>query len=123
MERADQVLAERMIDADLAANGAVHLSQQRGWPVRQRAAAPARRGRKSRGIADHAAADGDDRTAAIGARPDEGLVNARDGLEVFEALAVGNQDWLAAASDLVQARAVQSPDNRTRDDESPLPDT
>ena len=97
VKRADQVLAERVIDADLAADRAVHLRQQRRRHVRQRDAAQERRGRESRRVADHAAADGDDRAAAIGAGADQRLVDARDRLQVLVALAVGKQDRLAAA--------------------------
>ena len=60
MKRADQVLAERVVDADLAADRAVDLREQRRRHVHQRDAAQERRGGESRGVADHAAADGDD---------------------------------------------------------------
>jgi hypothetical protein len=61
VERADQVLAERMVDADLAADGAVDLRQQRRRHVHERDAAQERGGGEAGGVADDAAADGDDR--------------------------------------------------------------
>ena len=61
MEGADQVLAERMIDADLAADRAVHLRQQRRRHLDDRDAAEERRGRESGDVADHAAANRHDR--------------------------------------------------------------
>ena len=89
VEGANQVLAERVIDADLSADRAVHLREQRRRHVRQRDAAQERGRRKARGIANHAAAHGDDRAAAIGARANQRVVDARDRLQVLVALAVG----------------------------------
>ena len=76
MERADHVLAERVVDADLAADRAVHLRQQRRRHVREGDAAEIGRRCKASGVADDAAADRDDRAAAISAGADERLVDA-----------------------------------------------
>ena len=122
VKRADQVLAERVVDADLAADRAVHLREQRRRHVGERDAAQEGGGREPGRVADHAAADGDDRAAAIGAGADQRLVDARDRLQVLEALAVGQQDRLDAAERFLQPRAVQAPDDRARDDESPRAD-
>ena len=61
VERADQVLAERMVDADLAADGAVDLREQRRRHVDERDAAQVGGRGESGHVADDAAADGDDR--------------------------------------------------------------
>ena len=78
IERADQVLAERVIHADLAADGAVHLRQQRRRHVNERDAAQVRRRREAGHVADDAAAEGDQGRRAIGVRADERVVDARD---------------------------------------------
>ena len=75
MKGADQVLAERVVDADLAADRAVHLRQQRRRHVHERDAAQEGRGGKARGVADDAAADGDDGAAAIGAGANQRFVD------------------------------------------------
>ena len=67
MKGADQVLAERQVHADLAADRAVHLREKRRRDLHERDAAQERGGRKARGVADDAAADRDERAAAIGA--------------------------------------------------------
>ena len=118
MERADQVLPERMVDADLAANRAVHLRQQRRRHVGQRDAAKiSRRGEAGR-VAEDAAADGDDAGAAIGAVLDERIVDAGDGLQVLVSLAVGNEHDLGVAERLLDGPAVQLPHRRARDDDA-----
>ena len=60
VERADQVLAERVVDADLAADRAVHLRQQRRRHVHERDAAQVGRRGEAGHVADDAAAEGDD---------------------------------------------------------------
>jgi hypothetical protein len=90
--------------------------------MRQPDAAQERRSRKPRRIADHAATDGDNCAAAIGAGANERFVNARDRLEIFETLAVRNQNRLSTGCNVLKARAMQSPDNRTGDNESPFAD-
>ena len=57
---ANQVLAQRVVDADLAAHRAVHLRQKRRRDVHERDAAEKRGGREPRGVANHASADGDE---------------------------------------------------------------
>ena len=70
-ERADHVLRARQIDADLAADAAVDLGQQRRGDLEE-ADAPGVGGRDEPGqIADHAAADGDDDRLAVGAEFEE----------------------------------------------------
>ncbi len=81
-----------------------------------------RGGRKARGVADDAAADGNQRAAAVGAGADERFVDPRDRLQVLEALAVGDQDRLAAAERALHLRAVEAPDDGARHDEPARPD-
>ena len=75
MERADQVLAERVVDADLAADRAVHLRQQRRRHVHERDAAQEGGRGEAGDVADDAAADGDEGAAAVGAAADERVVD------------------------------------------------
>ena len=119
VEGADQVLAQRVVDAHLAADGAVDLREQRGRHVRQRDAAQEARRREARHVANHAAAKGDDRRRAIGVRPQERVVDPRDGRQLLEALAVGHEDRLDAAERARELRAMEPPHERARDDEAP----
>ena len=50
MECADQVLSQRVVHADLAADRAVHLRQQRRRDMHERDAAQKRGGRESRRV-------------------------------------------------------------------------
>ena len=68
MEAADQVLADRQVDAGLAADGGVHLRQQRGGDLQHRNAAHEDGGQKSAHVGDDAAAEGDDHAGAVAAR-------------------------------------------------------
>ena len=94
MERANQVLAERMIDADLAADGAVDLRKQRGRDVHEPDAAQIGGRGESDDVADHAAADRDDGDAAVGRHANQCVVDPADGLQGLGTLAVGHQDVL-----------------------------
>ena len=105
VEGADQVLAERMVDADLAADRAVHLRQQRRRHVHERDAAQVGRRGEARHVADDAAAERDERRRAIGVRADQRVVDARDGRELLVALAVGDEDRLPACRCVERARA------------------
>ena len=110
-----------MIDADLAANRAVHLREERRRHVRERDAAQVGRGRESRHVADHPAAEGNDRRCAIGVRVHERVVDARDGRHLLVALAVGHEDrlrLLLAADRACERRSVQPPHERARDHEA-----
>ncbi len=65
-ERADHVLGARQVDADLAADRAVDLREERGGHLHEGQAAGERRGDEPGQIADHAAAYRDDRRLAVG---------------------------------------------------------
>ena len=75
VEGADQILSERMIDPDLAANRRIHLGQKRGRDVHERDAAQVAGRGKSGHVADDASAECDERRLAIGVGPDERLVD------------------------------------------------
>ena len=108
-----------MVDADLAADRAVDLREQRRRHVDERDAAQVGRRREAGHVADHAAAEGDHRRRAVGAGADQRVVDAGDGRELLEPLAVGHEDRLLDRDRARQLRAVQPPDQRARDDEAP----
>ena len=83
VEGADQVLAAGMIDAGLAADGGIHLGEQRGRQLHDRDAALVGRGREARDVADHAAAEREHRPVAVDAGPDQ---RVDDGGDVAERL-------------------------------------
>ena len=83
MKGADQVLAGFEIDADFAADRAVHLRQQGGGHLHERDAAQINRGDKSGQIAHDAAAQGDDEGFAFQAVRGQLVAG---GLDHFEAL-------------------------------------
>ena len=64
VKRPDHVLAQRMIDAGLAAHGGVHLGQQGGGHLDEIDPALIDRGRKPGQVADHAATQRHDRGVA-----------------------------------------------------------
>ena len=122
MKRADQVLAELVVDADLAADRAVDLREQRRRDVGERDAAQERRRGESGRVADDAATDGDDRACAVGACANQRFVDAGDRLQVLEALAVGDEDRLRDPKGSPDLVAVEAPDRGARDDEAPSAD-
>ena len=121
VERAHEVLAERVVHAHLAADRAVHLREQRRWHVRDRDPAQVGGRREPRGIADHAAADSHDPGAAIGASRHERVVHAAGGLQRLGALTVGDEDALGARQRPRDGGAVQAPHRGAADDEDAPP--
>ena len=117
MKRADQILAEGMVHAHLAADGAVDLREQGRRHLDQLDAAQVRRGDEARHVADDAAADGDDAGAAIGLQLDERLVRARRGGELLVLLPIGKEDRFGPRHRLRQRLAVQFPHERAGDEE------
>src|SRR5262249_60297120 len=59
VERADQVLASRVVDARLAADGSIHLRQQRGGEVDDRQATQQRGRGEAAEVTDDAATERD----------------------------------------------------------------
>ena len=118
VERADQILAQRVVDADLPSHGAIHLRQKRRRHLHNRDAPQVRGGREPGDVADDAAADGDDRRGAVGRGADQRVVDAPHGPQVLVTFAVRNEDRLLAR-DAAEVLGVQAPDSRARDDEPP----
>ena len=75
MKRAEQVLAVRRVDAGLAADGGVHLRQQRRRYLHEIDAATDDRGGEAGEIADHAAAERHDQIVALDLRGDQPLAD------------------------------------------------
>jgi hypothetical protein len=73
---------------------------------------------ESSDVAYDPSANRDDGRAAVGLRPDQCVVDAAHGAEMFEAFTVGQQDRILAA-DGVKPVSVQPPEARARYDESP----
>ena len=87
MEGADQVLALGRVDAGLAADRGIHLRQQRGRHLHEAYAAAHDAGGKAGEVADDAAAQGDDDTAALQAHLQQALAQARERREALGRLA------------------------------------
>ena len=118
MERPDQVLAQGVIDADLAADRAVDLCKECRGHVNEGNPAQERRCRKSRGVAHDSASDCDDGAPSIGIGPNERLIDLRYRLQVLVALTVRKKDGLPASEGGTQLLAVKAPHDRTRHDEA-----
>ena len=70
IERADEVLAERMVDGDLAADTGIYLREEARRHLNERNAAHIARRNEARKVADHAAAKCNDRRLPIEAQLD-----------------------------------------------------
>ena len=92
MKRAEQVLALRRIDAGLAADGGIHLRQQRGRHLHEIDAAAQDRRRETGEIADHAAAERDDEIVALDLRCDQRLADLFQTRIAFRPLAFLDDD-------------------------------
>jgi len=92
IEGADEVLAFGEVDAGLAADGAINLSDERGGDVDEGDAAQVAGGDKAGDVADHSAADGDEKGAAVGAGADQSAGERFDGAEGFRAFAVVEEE-------------------------------
>ena len=71
VERADHVLAQRMVDAGLAADGRVDLREQRRRHLDERHAALIDSGCEAGDVTHDAAAEGDDHRLALGTQFEE----------------------------------------------------
>ena len=90
MEGADEVLAGRMVDRGLAADGGIHQRQQRGGNLHQADAALVGGGGKASHVANHAAAERDHRGAAVVALGDQRIEDGGAGFQGLEAFAVAD---------------------------------
>ncbi len=121
MVGANQVLACGEIDADLAADRAVDLRQQRRRHLDDRYAAQKGRRGEPGDVADNPAADGDDRCRAVRRGADQRVIDSTNGRELFEAFAIGNEDRIVGAGARTRI-AMQPPDHGVRHDEPALRD-
>ena len=120
IERADQVLAERVIDPDLAPDGAVDLCQERGRDVHQCNAAQIGGSGESGHVADDAPSEGDERGGAVGLGLDQGIVDAGDRRQLLVAFAVRHQDGFGVPKGAGDSCPMEPPNGRARDDETTL---
>ena len=96
IKRTDHVLAERMIDGGLAADRGIHLGQQRRRNLDEGHAALIAGRREASHVADHPAAESDDRAMPVEALIQQGGENFIQRLQRLVAFAVGQDDRLAA---------------------------
>ena len=92
VERTDEVFSLGQVESSLASDGGIHHCQQgrrHGDPIN---AAHIRGCGKTCEVADHAAAEGDDRAFAVESVFEEGFPQARDRFEIFMFFASGNDD-------------------------------
>ena len=89
VERADHVLADRVVDGGLAAHRRIHLRQQRGRHLHERHAAHVARGGKAGHVADHPAAQREEHGLAVAAVAEQAVEDQVERGPVLELLAVG----------------------------------
>ena len=125
MEAADQVLAVARVDPGLAADRAVDLGQQGGRDLHEIDATQQHRGGETRDVADHPAAEGDQRAAAFDLHLQQSLDQGFQVMEVLGPLAGGQDHGLAVQSRLLQraleARQMELGQVGVGDHEDPLP--
>ena len=92
VEGADHVLAHGMVHAGLAAHAAVHHGEERGRDLDKGDAAHERGCGETREVADHAAAERDQRRLAVEAVGEERGIDGIGPVEVLVLLAVGDLD-------------------------------
>jgi len=113
---ADHVLAERVVDAGLAADRRVHLRQQRRRHLGEGDAALVGRRGKARDVADDAAAERHDRGVAARAALQHARADALEGRQVLVLLAVLNLDDNGVKGRRRRQRLQQRIEIQRRDD-------
>ena len=106
MERAEQVLALRRVDAGLAADGGIDLRQQRGRHLHEIDAAAQDRRRKAGEIADHAAAERNHQIVALDLGRDQRLGDLFEAGIGLRPLAFLDDDSRGRNAGLGQRRSV-----------------
>ena len=117
VESADEVLAERMVDSHLAADGRIHLRQQCRRHMHEADAAKPGGGGKARDISDDTAADGDDGDGSVGGRLRQRIVDEPDRPDRLRPLPVRHEAVSGEGEGGADPLAVRPPDGWTRDDE------
>jgi len=109
MERADHVLAERVVHAGLAADRGVHLGEQRGRHLDERDAALVTGGGESGHVADNTPAQRNEGGAPVTMRRKQRIENTVQHLERFVLLAIGQHhlDWLQGNDMCAQPGEIQ----------------
>ena len=92
MESADQIFPGARIDTGFAADRAVHHGQQRCWNLDMRNAAVINRRHESRNIANHPAAETNDKRLPVKSRRDHLVANRAGLLKRLRFLACRNRD-------------------------------
>ena len=105
MEGADQVLPMARVDPRLAADGGIHLGEQRGRNLDEAHAAPNTRRREAGEIADDAAAERHDEIAALQPCREDRVANRLEHRIGFRCLAGLHRDRRMADLCRVEARA------------------
>ena len=111
VERADHVLAERMVDAGLAADGRVDLREQRRRHLHEGHAALVDRGRESGEVADDAAAERDQHRRALRAHLEEAGQDVLQRRPVLVRLAVRYQQRFVADAARPRGSRERAPAN------------
>src|SRR5690242_7550639 len=109
MKGADEVFAQRMVDADFPADRTVDLGEQCGRDLDDWDTTQIRRRGKPRNVARDAAANRDDQTRTVGVGSDERIVDAAHGRELFITLAIRNE-YRVVVGRTSQILAVKPPD-------------
>ena len=119
VEAADQVLAADQIDAGLAADGGVHLGEQRGGDLQDGDAAHEDGGQEAAHVVDDAAAESDHHAGAIGAELHHLLGQLLDGREALLIFAARQVEYVVRNSREAggELRAGVTPDILGGDDE------
>ena len=104
VEGADQILAVGGIDRGLAADGRIHIRQQRGRDLHVIEPAPHHRRHEAGEIADHAAAERNRQIAALDARGDDRLADLLEDAIALRGFAGGNDDAARRHAGMAQRR-------------------
>ncbi len=104
VEGADHVLAERVVDRGLAADGRIDLREQGRRHLDERDAALIDRRGKAGDVADHTAAQRDDRGASLAAVLEQRIENRIERLPVLVVLAIGQDDAQRVDAGALQTR-------------------
>ena len=99
IERAYHVFAQRMVDAGLAAHRRIYLRQQRGRYLDERHTAQISRSGITRHIANHAAAQRNQRCAALAAILEQRVIDRIQRAGIFIRFTVRHDDGHAADAD------------------------
>ena len=105
VEGADQVLAQRRVDAGLAAHRGIDLGEQGRGCLDEADAAPERRRREAGEIADHAAAEGHHQVVALDPVGEEAVAHLCVDRIAFRGLARRHGDETGAQARRLQALA------------------